>query len=402
MRKVFLLILFTTINFNALAQDLIVLKKGEVIKSKVIEIGINEIRYKKWSYLEGPSYVIEKSGVLSINYENGEVESFKDTPSEKAVTESDIPSKISASISPNNAEILSKYNRPFDLSQFTSKNKNTPHQVAKFAFTEESVLSNEHVEVFFKMPYWCYYEIWIKNKTNSPIIVDLMNTFRADSDGTSRTYYDASETTSVTSGEGSGARVNLGAVGSAIGIGGPVNTLLSGISVGGGNSQSVTTTYANERYVIIPPKGSAPVSTWKSVVQSTRGNMDSKKWIKYGERFCNTKKVVWKYHTTNKGKPFISPYAYFDDVYDYNNFSSLTNEISIGERKVFNSQDTPLRKDYSILYYTDASTTHYTTISFSLFIKEVIGYRNDISFCPTLDFMPEYDIIGEYWYWYSR
>lgn len=401
MKKFILLALLVTVNLSAFAQDLIVLKDGTVIKSKVTEIGIQEIRYKKWSNQEGPSYVIEKSSVLSINYENGEVESFTDEPSEKAVTESDMPSKISASISPDNAEILSKYNRPFDLSQFTSKKRNTPHQVAKFAFTEESVLSNEHVEVFFKMPYWCYYEIWVKNKTNSPIIIDLMNTFRADSDGTSRTYYDASETTSVTSGEGSGASVNLGAVGSAIGIGGPVNALLSGISVGGGNTQSVTTTYTNERYVIIPPKGSAPVSRWKSVVESTRGNMNSEKWIKYGERFCNAKKIVWKYYT-NKGKHFTAPYAYFDDVYDYNNFRLLTNEISIGERKVFNSQDTPLRKDYSILYYTDASATHYTTISFSLFIKEVIGYRNDISFSPTLDFMPEYDIIGEFWYWYSR
>ena len=81
--------------------------------------------------------------------------------------------------------------------------------------------------------------------------------------------------------------------------------------------------------------------------------MNSEKWIKYGERFCNSKKIVWKYYP-NKGKPFTAPYAYFDDVYDYNNFRSLTNEISIGERKVFNSQDTPLRKDSSILYYTDA------------------------------------------------
>ena len=404
MKKAFLLILLTAIYLSSSAQDLIVLKEGEVIKSKVIEIGINEIRYKKWSNPEGPSYVIEKFRVLSINYENGEVESFKGTPSKETATTHDnnTPSKVSASISSNNAELISKYNAPLEFSHFASKNKNTQHHIAKFAFTEGSVLSNEHVEVFFKMPYWCYYEIWLRNKTNLPIIVDLMNTFRSDSDGTSRTYYDASETTSVTSGEGTGASVNLGAVGSAIGIGGPVNTILSGISVGGGNSQSVTTTYSNDRYVIIPPKGSASISTWKSVVQSSRGSTDSKKWIKYGERFCNAKTRIWNYYTNNKGKFITCPDSdsYYDEINDYNNFGPLTDEINIGERRFFNPQDTPLRKDYSILYYIDACATHYTTISFSLFINEVIGYRNDIQFNPSHDFTPEYKIIGEYWGWF--
>ena len=155
MKRFILLALLATVNLSAFAQDLIVLKDGNVIKSKVTEIGIQEIRYKKWSNTDGPSYVIGKSDVLSINYENGEVESFKDDQSEQVIPEHEnsIPSEISALISPDNVEILSRYDSPLDPGISRPKNSITAHHAVKFAFTDDSVLSNEHVEVFFKMPY---------------------------------------------------------------------------------------------------------------------------------------------------------------------------------------------------------------------------------------------------------
>lgn len=397
MKRFILLALLATVNLSAFAQDLIVLKDGNVIKSKVTEIGIQEIRYKKWSNTDGPSYVIGKSDVLSINYENGEVESFKDDQSEQAIPEHEnsIPSEISALISPDNVEILSRYDSPLDPGISRPKDSITAHHAVKFAFTDDSVLSNEHVEVFFKMPYLFHYEIWIRNKTNSPIIIDLMNTFRTDSDGVSRTYYDNSETTSVTSGEGSGASVNLGAISSGIGLGGPVNTLLSGISISGGKSQAVTTTYTNERYIIIPPKGCAPISTWKSVVESTRGIADSKKWIKYGDRFTNIVNIVNRININKKGKIFFSIDGdYGSNLYDLNKYRVNSN-IKVGEHLLFDTQNSPLRKDYSILYYTDTNAMHYTTISFSLYIRQVIGYNKNLYFHP--NHINEYEIIGEYW-----
>lgn len=51
--------------------DNIILKNGEEIKVKVIEIGISEIKYKKCDNLEGPIFSIEKSKVLIILYPNG-------------------------------------------------------------------------------------------------------------------------------------------------------------------------------------------------------------------------------------------------------------------------------------------------------------------------------------------
>lgn len=61
------------------AQDVIVMKDQSTIMSKVLEITSTEIKYKKWDNLDGPIYSNSKSEVLSINYENGEVEEFTET-----------------------------------------------------------------------------------------------------------------------------------------------------------------------------------------------------------------------------------------------------------------------------------------------------------------------------------
>jgi len=58
------------------AQDFITKTNGEDIKAKVIEVGTTEIRYKKYEFPDGPLYVILKSEVLMIRYENGSKDIF--------------------------------------------------------------------------------------------------------------------------------------------------------------------------------------------------------------------------------------------------------------------------------------------------------------------------------------
>ncbi|WP_343631958.1 hypothetical protein [Fluviicola sp.] len=53
------------------SQDNIILKTGEEIPAKVLEIGTSEIKYKKTSNLEGPTYSVSKADVFMIKYENG-------------------------------------------------------------------------------------------------------------------------------------------------------------------------------------------------------------------------------------------------------------------------------------------------------------------------------------------
>ena len=76
MKKILiLLVLFTAT--SVYAQDMIVKKDGTAIKSKILEVGTSEIRYKKYSNQDGPLYSIDVSDVLRIYYENGDKESFE-------------------------------------------------------------------------------------------------------------------------------------------------------------------------------------------------------------------------------------------------------------------------------------------------------------------------------------
>lgn len=76
MKKVLSLLVLFSAALVVSAQDVIVKKDGSTIISKVLEIGISEIKYKKIDNQDGPNYSIAISDVLSVNFENGYKESF--------------------------------------------------------------------------------------------------------------------------------------------------------------------------------------------------------------------------------------------------------------------------------------------------------------------------------------
>ena len=67
-------LLFFYIKSNA--QDYIVTLYGDEIKSKVLEVNLSDIKYKKFTNNDGPIYSILKSEVLYIKYENGSKEIY--------------------------------------------------------------------------------------------------------------------------------------------------------------------------------------------------------------------------------------------------------------------------------------------------------------------------------------
>jgi len=58
------------------AQDIITKTNGDEIKAKVTEVGVSEIKYKKFENVSGPTYTIAKSDIFMIKYENGEKDMF--------------------------------------------------------------------------------------------------------------------------------------------------------------------------------------------------------------------------------------------------------------------------------------------------------------------------------------
>ena len=81
--KQLLMFLFLLCSVSASAQDVIVKKDGSTILSKVLEVGQNEIKYKKYDNLEGPTYTINKSELQAINYQNGAKDTFSDSVREE-------------------------------------------------------------------------------------------------------------------------------------------------------------------------------------------------------------------------------------------------------------------------------------------------------------------------------
>src|SRR4029078_8994235 len=76
MKKLFTtgIIAFTLFLLNSasiFAQDVIIKKNKEEIKCHVTEVGINEIKCKLESNLEGPIFVFRKEEVWKIVYANG-------------------------------------------------------------------------------------------------------------------------------------------------------------------------------------------------------------------------------------------------------------------------------------------------------------------------------------------
>ncbi len=60
------------------AQDIIVLnnKTADEIEAKIVEITRDEVKYKKWTYQDGPVFSISTNEIFFIKYQNGEKQTF--------------------------------------------------------------------------------------------------------------------------------------------------------------------------------------------------------------------------------------------------------------------------------------------------------------------------------------
>lgn len=68
-----ILLFFTTCIY---AQDVLEKKDGSTALVKVVEITSNEVKYKKYSNVDGPIYTMPINEIRSLSYENGEKETF--------------------------------------------------------------------------------------------------------------------------------------------------------------------------------------------------------------------------------------------------------------------------------------------------------------------------------------
>lgn len=78
MKRFIILLATTTLGLSVFAQDVILLKSADEIKCKVVEIGGDELKYRKVEFPDGPLYSIPLRDIFSVTYANGCRETFKD------------------------------------------------------------------------------------------------------------------------------------------------------------------------------------------------------------------------------------------------------------------------------------------------------------------------------------
>ena len=71
MKKVLILLIAMIVALGAMAQDVIVKKDGSTVLCKVLEVNNGEVIYKKWNDLNGANYIMDRSMISNINYQDG-------------------------------------------------------------------------------------------------------------------------------------------------------------------------------------------------------------------------------------------------------------------------------------------------------------------------------------------
>jgi hypothetical protein len=113
------IVIFSAMNIDA--QDFIIKNDKSEIKSKIVEITENTIKYKKWEFLDGPLYNIAKGEVFMLIYANGQREIIQQ--SNKHESDNAVISEITNN--PANTNNVKKSTQADQLNQMTKSANDT-------------------------------------------------------------------------------------------------------------------------------------------------------------------------------------------------------------------------------------------------------------------------------------
>lgn len=370
------LLFFVLCPVFAFGQDLIVKKNGDVIRSKVLKVGTAEVEYKKWNNQNGPIYSIEVNNILSINYENGEKETFADISTDAAQVVSNqsapiVPTEIPVKPAEDNAKLLELYNNQTVVPKKPNlKDKQASKVVPIWGISGNSVLSDENITVSFKVMYdfpesiksrkIIGYVVQVQNKTNKNIYIDLANSFKIDDQGQSTSYF-SNRTITTNTNSGSGAGLNVGAVTGALGVGGVLGTLAGGVNVGGGSSAGTSVTESQERILVVPPHAMASLPLEKKV--------DEENIKEVPERFT-------LHDLPDGGIP-----------------------VNIEEFKILYDENNSIAKNRRIITYSTTSDfSTYSRLDIELYIRAVLGAINSVwTSCSFRFNVNDHDLTATNW-----
>lgn len=397
MKKVYFVSVVSFLSQIVFAQDVIVKRDGSSIISKVLEVNTDDVKYKKFSNLNGPTYTIKKSDLLSINYENGEKDTFSDVDNVNTSSSSgQSPRMINKPADKRNTELIQLYNRHHSpTGELDKKNSVAKYYLLILGVKSSSIMSNEDIEMKIVKDYIVsrndhtkksVYYINLTNKTNRTLYIDKGNCFKLYNNGGFYCYYDNTEQITVNMGGGSGASLGLGSVAGALGIGGTIGQLADGVKVGGGSSHSVSKSYSQQRVIAIPPHGNRNLSEYKSV-QTKKGNLFSDA----------------EYTSIDKAESFnFSEYDIDLHEWHIKDFKLERGLVKRGEVLTYNENESPWKREFVITYSTDEYFRTYSSIKSELYLHEIMGcgfyeYNNNEKQSLYIEGLNQFSIVGTYW-----
>lgn len=387
MKKLIVLTMLTLSALNVAAQDVIVKKDGSTIIAKVLEVNQDNIKYKKLSNQNGPTYTISISDVMSVNYENGEKEDYSNS-SNTNDNNSEVK-EIEKDAASNNSELLNLYATDYHLNpSYTLKDKETLSGIAFLSFSNTSILSNDEIEIYLERDKTQHpdnkifgtftenlkssplfrYDIVFRNKTSKIIYVDLANCFRTTNLGVSYCYY-SSDIVTENKQSTSGGSFNLGGITNAVGIGGVAGSLANATTIGKSNTTSISKTHINQRILQIPPKGKVCLSKFEYVTEkkATSLSFGIYELINQGEELFFSEPMP-------KDRFIASSFQL-----DCKDLPQKLGPVKMGEEIIFTIDNSPYTANFHLVYSTKEDFSTYSVLSPTLYINKIIGLKKDLS-----------------------
>lgn len=387
MKKLIVLTMLTLSAQNVAAQDVIVKKDGSTIIAKVLEVNQDNIKYKKLSNQNGPTYTIIISDVMSVNYENGEKEDYSNS-SNTNDNNSEVK-EIEKDAASNNSELLNLYATDYHLNpSYKLKDKETLSGIAFLSFSNTSILSNDEIEIYLERDKTQHpdnkifgtftenlkssplfrYDIVFRNKTSKIIYVDLANCFRTTNLGVSYCYY-SSDIVTENKQSTSGGSFNLGGITNAVGIGGVAGSLANATTIGKSNTTSLSKTHINQRILQIPPKGKVCLSKFEYVTEKKATSLS------YGiYELINQGEELFFSEPMPKDRFIASSFQL-----DCKDLPQKLGPVKMGEEILFTIDNSPYTANFHLVYSTKEDFSTYSVLSPTLYINKIIGLKKDLS-----------------------
>ena len=367
MRMFFTIILTVFCLLTAMAQDIIVKKDGDTLRVYDLKVNAKFITYRERPGKESPSKRIGKAKVLSVKKNKGksiiishpspDTEIILDTTgqsenkmAEKPVAQHtvsavDVPRKkekgeIKRATSLENAQIVAAYNKKHSgYGNKKEKKRKAGCAVAIMGVTEGSVLANEDVEVEILQSETSNYasiqhNIFVKNRTEKIIYIDLEHSFRIFNDGTFKPYY-------------------------------------SGKQIRRNKKNSSKITFSDKKTVSRPQYFGRERTTTSGTTFSLEDRTQTTQTVK-------EQRII---AIPPKGRIALPPHIYVDDheeiICEYDTFSIKlpASRYLLHDWQVVNidEQHTPYKNSFIITYSPNKNFSTYSTVKFVLYLKQLIG-----------------------------